>query len=85
MENGQHYKCLMRLGRIFPSTRAQANFFVSEGVLLDVLNGDDVEKVESLLNKHGFEGNYKSTKSKIWGRLQNHKDLQKALKLEFNI
>ena len=81
---GSHYKFIMRLGRCFPSTRAQAKYFISEGICLDVLNKDDVEKVEALLNKHGFEGDYKLTKSKTWVRLQNNSVLHKALKLEFN-
>lgn len=81
---GSHYKFIMRLGRCFPSTQAQAKYFISEGICLDVLNGDDVEKVEAILNKHGFEGDYKFTKSKTWVRLQNNSDLHKALKLEFN-
>ena len=81
---GSHYKFIMRLGRCFPSTQAQAKYFISEGICLGVLNGDDVEKVEAILAKHGFEGDYKFTKSKNWVRLQNNSDLQKALKLEFN-
>jgi hypothetical protein len=83
-EGRSHYKFVMSLGRCFPSTRAQAKYFVSEGICLSVLNGDDVEKVEAILNKHGFEGDYKFTKSKTWVRLQNHNELYKALKLEFN-
>lgn len=82
---GSHYKFLMRLGRVLPSTKAQAKYFISQGVCLDVLNGDDVEKVESILNRNGFIGNYKFTKSKNWARLQNNIDLQKALKKEFDI
>lgn len=82
---GSHYKLLMRLGRCFPSTQAQAKYFISEEICLDVLNGDDVEKVESMLNKHGFKGYYKLTKSKNSARLQNNWDLHKALKLEFNV
>ena len=81
---GSHYKFIMSLGRCFPSTQAQAKYFIYEGICLDVLNGDDVEKVEAILNKHGFEGDYKFTKSRIWVRLQNNSDLHKALKLEFN-
>lgn len=80
-----HYKFIMGLGRVFPSTKAQAKYFVTEGICLDVLNGDDVEIVESLLNKHGFDGEYKFTISKNWVRLQNNSDLHKALKMEFNV
>ena len=82
-KSGSHYKLIMRLGRCLPSTQAQVRYFISEGISLDVLNGDDVEKVEAMLTKHGFEGNYKLTKSKTWVRLQNNSDLHKALKLEF--
>ena len=80
-----HYKFTMRIGRCFPSTKAQAKYFVSQGICLDVLNFEDVEKVESILNKHGFEGDYKYTKSKTWVRLQNFTDLHKALKKEFSV
>jgi hypothetical protein len=82
---GSHYKFTMRLGRCFPSTAAQAKYFISKGLRLDVLNGDDVEIVESILNKHGFEGNYRFTQSKTWVRLQNNSDLHTALKLEYNL
>lgn len=78
-----HYKLTMKIGRVFPSTPAQAKFFIKEQVSLSVLNADDVQKVEALLNKYGFEGEYKSTKSKTWVRLQNNEDLYKALKSEY--
>jgi hypothetical protein len=84
-KSGSHYKFIMRLGRCFPSTKAQAKYFISQGVCLDVLNYDDVETIESILNKHGFQGDYKFTKSKTWVRLQNNIDLHRALKLEFSI
>jgi len=80
-----HYKSYMRSGQVFPSTKPQAQFFISEGVCLDVLNQDDVEIVESMLSKHGFQGNYEFTKSKTWVRLQNQSDLHKALKIEYSL
>jgi len=80
-----HYKFIMSLGRCFPSTKPQAKYFIQENIHLDVLNVDDVEVIESILNKHGFTGEYKYTKSQIWVRLQNHSDLYSALKLEYNI
>ena len=80
-----HYKDVMRLGRAFPITRAQAKFFLAEGLVLDALNGDDVEIVESLLNKHGFEGKYKFTQSKAWVRLKNQNDLRESLRLEYSL
>ena len=78
-----HYKTVMRLGRIFPSTKAQADHFIKNGLGLDVLNSKDVELVEALLNKHGFEGDYKYTKSRTWVRLQNQDELHEALKKEY--
>ena len=80
-----HYKFLMRLGRVFPSTKAQAQYFISYGAILDVLNKDDVDFIESILNKHGFYGIYKYTKSKTWVRLQNFCDLYLAVEKEFNL
>ena len=80
-----HYTFLMTLGRCFPTTRNQAKYFVKNQIVLDVLNYEDVEMIEKLLNKYGFEGDYKYTKSKYWVRLRNHDDLYKALKLEFNL
>jgi hypothetical protein len=80
-----HYRFTMRLGCVFPTTRAQAKYFITEDIWLDVLNGDDVETVESMLVKHGFEGDYRFTKSKKWVRLQNQIDLHEALKKEYNL
>ena len=80
-----HYKFLMRLGRVFPTTKAQAKYFISEGICLDVLNYDDVQIVEEVLNRHGFSGSYKYTKSEQWVRLQNDSDLHEALKKEYKI
>jgi hypothetical protein len=82
---GQHYKFTMRLGRMFPTTKAQAVYFASQGICLGALNANDVDMIEKLMNKHGFEGDYKYTKSKVWVRLKNNDDLIKAIKLEFNI
>ena len=78
-----HYKEIMVLGRSFPSTKSQAKFFVGKRIILDVLNIRDVEVVESLLNKHGFNGDYRYTKSNRWATLCNHESLYKALTLEF--
>ena len=79
-----HYKELMKLGRCLPSTPSQAKFFVSNEIRLDILNSRDVLMVETILNKHGYEGDYKFTKSTKWVRLQNNDDLIKAVQLEFN-
>jgi hypothetical protein len=78
-----HYKFIMSLGRALPSTKAQAKFFLKEGINIGVLNSKDVETIEALLNKHGFEGKYKYTKSKTWVRLINQQDLQDALRREY--
>ena len=80
-----HYKMLMRIGRVFPTTKAQAIYFIQQGVCLDVLNMDDVNIVEKMLNKYGFEGSYRYTKSNRWVRLENSFDLDKAIKLHFEI
>lgn len=78
-----HYKFIMRLGRCVPTTRAQAKYFILQGVVLDVLNNKDVEILETIMNKHGFAGDYKYTKSKHWVRLQNTNDLCAAIKKEY--
>jgi hypothetical protein len=80
-----HYKMLMMLGRVFPTTTAQAKHFITTGYHIDVLNADDVERVETMLNKHGYIGKYNFTKSKMWVRLQNQGDLHEAIKKEFNL
>lgn len=80
-----HYKQTMLLGRAFPTTATQARFFISKGVCLDVLTRQDVELLERFLNKHGFEGKYRYTKSKSFARLQNDYDLHLALKKEFGL
>ena len=80
-----HYKFIMKLGRVFPTTKSQAKHFISNGICLDVLNADDVAIVESILVKNGFQGDYKFTKSQNLVRLQNNFDLQKALKKEFSL
>lgn len=79
------YKQLMKWGSVFPSTKAQAKFFVQERIQMGVLNNKDVERIEYLLNKHGFSGDYKYTKSREWVRLVNYNDLYKALIKEYNI
>lgn len=48
-----------------------------------MLNADNVEVVAAMLNKHGFKGNYKYTRSKQAVRLQNMDELQIALKEEY--
>ncbi len=80
-----HYKMLMKFGRVFPSTKSQAKFFVKERIEMDPFNNKDVERVELLLNKHGYYGVYKYTRSREWVRLVNYEDFYAALKKEFSI
>ena len=80
-----HYKFTMQLGRVFPNSIAQAKFFISKGICLDVLNAKDVELLEQFFNKYGFEGKYRYTKSKTFVRLQNNLDLYNAIKIAFNL
>lgn len=80
-----HYKFVMGLGRVFPNSIAQAKFFISKGIHLDVLNAKDVSLLENFLNKYGFEGKYKYTKSKQFVRLVNWLDLEQALKIAYNL
>ena len=79
------YKFLMGLGRVFPNTPTQAKYFLSKGICLDVLNSTDVKLLEQFLNKYGFEGKYRYTKSKNFVRLQNNLVLYKAIKIAFGI
>lgn len=79
-----NYKHIMRLGRVFPTTKAQAISFLSFG-WLDVLNAADVAIVEALLNKHGYTGNYEFTKSQNWVRLASVAEFRSAIKKEFGI
>lgn len=80
-----HYKFTMLLGRVFPNSIAQAKFFISKGICLDVLNAKDVELLENFLNKYGFEGKYQYTKSKQFVRLLNCHILEQALKIAYNL
>ena len=79
---GEHVSLILSLGRVFPITKAQAQKVARNG-FFDVLNNKDVENIEKIMNKHGFNGQYKLTKSKTWVRLMNFQDFAKALKLEF--
>ena len=80
-----HYKFIMKLGRVLPSTPAQARHFIKLGRQFDVLNLIDVSIIEALLNKHGYSGDYTYTKSKRWVRLESVIDLHKALKKEYSL
>ena len=82
---GSHYKFTMSLGRVFPTTKAQAVAFIEMGVKPDVYNMDDVEFVEKELSPYGFVGDYRYTKNRRWVRLVNLDELHNALKLKYNI
>lgn len=81
---GSNYKHVMGLGRVFPTTKPQARYFVSEQINLDVLNMDDVEFIEKELSPYGFIGEYKYTTKGKWVRLINVSDMHKALRLKYS-
>lgn len=60
---------LIELGRLWPTTKRQAEFMVKNGCCFDILGVADVVAIESILNKYGFNGSYKFTKGKNWLRL----------------
>ncbi|MBR6806144.1 MAG: hypothetical protein IKM47_06490 [Bacteroidaceae bacterium] len=80
-----HYKFTMREGRVFPTTRAQAQYFIKCHCRFDALNIDVVEHIEKLLNKYDLKGEYKYTKSKRWVRLINVWQLYDCLRKEYNL
>ena len=86
-EPGTHYSFLMSLGRVIPMSKAQAETFYKmyrKNAPMSVMTLKDVtDYIEPILNKHGFEGEYKYTKSKQYVRLQNTSDLAVAFKNEF--
>lgn len=82
-ERAGQYKWYMKLGGVFPTTKAQAKYFIEEHIELEVLNNKDVERIESMLNKYGYQGEYKFTRSKEWVRLVNYNDLYSSLKSEY--
>jgi hypothetical protein len=80
----QHICNALSLGRVFPTTKAQAMRVYSRGSF-DVLYLLDIDTlIEPFLNKHGFAGDYNLTKSNRFCRLNNFADFKKALKLEYN-
>ena len=78
-----HYKFIMSLGRVWPCCAAQVKEWERIGCRLDVMNGPDITRCEELMNKHGYIGDYRPTKSKRWARLANTADLLAAFKAEF--
>jgi len=82
-KKGEHYSYRLEIGRLFPTTKTQAKAFVKGEYGLDMLGIGDVEKIEALLQKHGFQGKFKYTKSKRWVWLLNINDFRTALKKEY--
>lgn len=81
--SGYPYKQMMRKGKVFPITRAQAKAFLDMNCALGNLNNEDVRVVESLMNKHGMTGDYRySNRGMV--KLVNSCDLDRALMLEYN-
>lgn len=82
---GQHYKYLMSLGRILPTTRAQARYFVANRCEFDLLNIVDVERLEAIFSEYGGAGEYKYSGSRRWVRLVNIEAFYEALKMKYNL
>lgn len=80
-----HYRFIMSLGRVFPTTKPQAELFINCSQGFDVLNYEDVQLINELMSKHSLVADFKYTKSHTWVRLVNVDDFKKSLKLEYNI
>ena len=83
--SGQHYKYLMGLGRILPTTRAQARYFITNRCKFDALNIVDVERIEAIFCKFGGAGEYKYTGSRRWVRLVNIEAFYEVLRMKYNL
>ena len=77
------YKAQMMMGKVFPTTRAQAMAYVQMGCALEALNSEDVRVVEGLLARHHLQGNYRYVGGKMLVKLVNQTELDKALKEEY--
>ena len=82
-----HIGDIMRLGRVFPTTKAQAIKFVRLGCYLDILNMDDILHIEEFINQYGFEGGYTLTKNKKSARasIMTQSDFGASLKVHFGL
>jgi len=78
---GAHTTFMASLGRMWPATKAQAKKFYR----IECINSADVERIEATMNKHGYNGRYRLTKSGQFAQLENIEQLQKAIKAEFSI
>lgn len=83
LKDGQHYKSAMRIGRVFPTTKAQAIELCRMGAIFDVLGKEDVKNIEMLMNKHGKSGEYTLTKSESFARIENMQEFYECLKAEY--
>lgn len=83
--SGQHYKYLMDLGRILPTTKAQARYFVANRCKFDVLNIVDVEHIEAIFSEFGGAGEYQYTSSRKWVRLVNIEAFYEVLRMKYNL
>ena len=81
--SGKPYKAQMMMGKVFPTTKAQAMAYVQMGCALEALNSEDVRVVEGLLVKHHLQGSYRYISGKTLVKLVNQTDLDKALKEEY--
>lgn len=80
-----HYKFLMRMGRVLPTTKAQAKHFIQSKCEFGVLNSYDVGCIEAIFAECGKEGEYRYTKSRTWVRLTNIEDFYNCLKQKYNL
>lgn len=83
--SGKPYKAQMMMGKVFPTSKAQAMAYLKMGCALEALNNEDVRVVERLLEKHHLQGNYRYVDGKNLVKLVNQMDLDKALKREYAI
>lgn len=82
------YKFLMSLGRVFPTTKAQAKEFLRLGVGFGLLTASDVRAIEALCEKYGMKDQclYQLTGSNVYARLlSSFTVLEKALRAEYNL
>lgn len=79
------YELMMELGHVFPSTKEQAELFISKGYCLDMLNYHDVDYIEKFMAKHGYRGDYQYTHSHKHVRLLNINELEICIKKEFGL
>ncbi len=83
-----NYKKVIDEGKCLPSTKTQANYFVSKfknGLQFNVLNNIDVITIEKLLNKYDLKGSYVENKNRRLCRLKNTEALLTAIKKEWKI